>query len=45
MAFQSNTVNLAGGISLFYTDNGPVSGSDDYTTLIIFHGSAVNGRM
>lgn len=30
------------GIQLFYTDSGPVPGSTDYTTLVIFHGSAFN---
>jgi pimeloyl-ACP methyl ester carboxylesterase len=44
MAFHSNSLSIPGGFSLSYTDNGPVSGSDDYTTLIILHGSAFNGR-
>lgn len=32
------------GTELFYTDSGPVPGSNDYTTLVIYHGSAYTGR-
>jgi hypothetical protein len=32
------------GTELFYTDSGPVLGSTDYTTLVIYHGSACTGR-
>jgi hypothetical protein len=32
------------GTELFYTDSGPVPGSTDYTTLVIYHGSAFTGR-
>ncbi|KZP26752.1 hypothetical protein FIBSPDRAFT_333820 [Athelia psychrophila] len=32
------------GTVLFYTDSGPVDGSDDYTTLVIYHGSAFTGH-
>jgi pimeloyl-ACP methyl ester carboxylesterase len=30
-------------IELYFTDSGPVAGSTDYTTLVIFHGTAFNG--
>jgi hypothetical protein len=32
------------GNELFFTDNGPVPGSDNYTTLVIYHGCGFNGR-
>lgn len=32
------------GTELFYTDSGPIPGSNNYTTLVIFHGSAFTGR-
>lgn len=32
------------GTEIFYTDSGPVPGSTDYTTLVIYHGSAFTGR-
>ncbi|KZP26746.1 hypothetical protein FIBSPDRAFT_731663 [Athelia psychrophila] len=32
------------GTVLFYTDSGPVDGSDDYTTLVIYHGLAFTGH-
>jgi hypothetical protein len=32
------------GTELFYLDSGPVPGSTDYTTLVIYHGSAFTGR-
>ncbi|KIM79173.1 hypothetical protein PILCRDRAFT_792298 [Piloderma croceum F 1598] len=32
------------GTELFYTDSGPVPGSTDYTTLVIYHGSAFTGH-
>ncbi len=32
------------GGELFYTDSGPIPGSTDYKTIIIFHGSAFTGR-
>ena len=32
------------GTVLFYTDSGPVQNSTDYTTLVIYHGSAFTGR-
>lgn len=31
------------GSQFFYTDSGPVPGSSDYTTLVIYHGSAFTG--
>ncbi|EPQ52536.1 hypothetical protein GLOTRDRAFT_47201 [Gloeophyllum trabeum ATCC 11539] len=31
------------GTEIFFTDSGPVPGSDDYTTLVIYHGSAFTG--
>ena len=31
------------GTELFYTDSGPVEGSTDYTTLVIYHGCAFTG--
>ncbi len=34
----------ANGTVLFFTDSGPVAGSTDYTTVVIFHGSAFTGR-
>ncbi|KAF8222533.1 hypothetical protein L208DRAFT_1413236 [Tricholoma matsutake] len=32
------------GTEMFYTDSGPVPGSTDYTTLVIYHGSAFTGH-
>ncbi|KDQ53365.1 hypothetical protein JAAARDRAFT_183320 [Jaapia argillacea MUCL 33604] len=32
------------GTELFFTDSGPVKGSTDYTTLVIYHGSAFTGN-
>jgi len=32
------------GTELFFTDSGAVPGSTDYTTLVIYHGSAFNGH-
>ncbi|KAK0460403.1 uncharacterized protein EV420DRAFT_209411 [Desarmillaria tabescens] len=32
------------GTVLFFTDSGPVPGSTDYTTVVIFHGSAFTGH-
>ncbi|KAK0184465.1 hypothetical protein F5146DRAFT_1228636 [Armillaria mellea] len=34
----------ANGTELFFTDSGPVAGSTDYTTVVIFHGSAFTGH-
>ncbi|PBK85367.1 hypothetical protein ARMGADRAFT_1018040 [Armillaria gallica] len=34
----------ANGTVLFFTDSGPVTGSTDYTTVVIFHGSAFTGH-
>jgi len=31
------------GTQLFFTDSGPVEFSDDYTTLVIYHGSGFTG--
>ena len=31
------------GTQLFFTDSGPVESSDDYTTLVIYHGSGSTG--
>ncbi|KDQ53356.1 hypothetical protein JAAARDRAFT_49830 [Jaapia argillacea MUCL 33604] len=31
------------GTQLYFTDSGPVKGSTDYTTLVIYHGSAFTG--
>ncbi|KDQ06989.1 hypothetical protein BOTBODRAFT_120698 [Botryobasidium botryosum FD-172 SS1] len=42
--FQSKTASLADGVTLAYTDTGPVPGSDNYTTLVVLHGSAFNGH-
>jgi hypothetical protein len=30
-------------VELFFTDSGPVTGSTNYTTLVIYHGAAFNG--
>ncbi|KIM42184.1 hypothetical protein M413DRAFT_444643 [Hebeloma cylindrosporum] len=32
------------GTQLFFTDSGPIKSSEDYTTLVIFHGSAFTGN-
>lgn len=32
------------GNELFFTDSGAPAGTNDYTTLVIWHGSAFNGR-
>ncbi|KAF9002892.1 hypothetical protein BDQ17DRAFT_1242627 [Cyathus striatus] len=42
--FTPHTYTLDEGIQIFYTDSGPVPNSNDYTTLIIFHGSAFTGH-
>ncbi|KDQ08362.1 hypothetical protein BOTBODRAFT_118795 [Botryobasidium botryosum FD-172 SS1] len=41
--FQSKTASFTDGVTLAYTDTGPVPGSDNYTTLVVLHGSAFNG--
>ncbi|KDR80048.1 hypothetical protein GALMADRAFT_61697 [Galerina marginata CBS 339.88] len=40
----SRTFSLSGGSDIFFTDSGAPAGSTDYTTLIVLHGSAFNGR-
>ncbi|KXN86988.1 hypothetical protein AN958_09331 [Leucoagaricus sp. SymC.cos] len=42
-AYTEHTAELTGDIQLLYTDSGAVPASDDYTTLIVIHGSAFNG--
>jgi hypothetical protein len=41
---QAPVDNILEGTELFYTDSGPVPGSTDYTTLVIYHGNACTGR-
>ncbi|KAF9461915.1 Alpha/Beta hydrolase protein [Collybia nuda] len=42
--YTEHTVKVADGIDIYYTDSGaPPSG--DYTTLIVLHGSAINGAV
>ncbi|KAL0570732.1 hypothetical protein V5O48_011223 [Marasmius crinis-equi] len=42
--FTPHTYKLAGEVEIFFTDSGPPPDSVDYTTVIILHGSAFNGR-
>ncbi|RDB30090.1 hypothetical protein Hypma_013908 [Hypsizygus marmoreus] len=42
--FSQHTAHLGDGIDIFYTDSGAPLNSMDYTTLIIFHGSAFTGQ-
>ncbi|EPQ56059.1 hypothetical protein GLOTRDRAFT_14287, partial [Gloeophyllum trabeum ATCC 11539] len=35
----------AEGTEIFFTDSGPVEGSSDYTTYVMYHGSAFTGDM
>ncbi|TFK39624.1 hypothetical protein BDQ12DRAFT_603738 [Crucibulum laeve] len=39
----SSTAKLPDGNELYFTDSGPVPNSNDYTTLLIFHGSSFHG--
>ncbi|KAG7090233.1 hypothetical protein E1B28_011833 [Marasmius oreades] len=41
--FTSHTYELSNNIQIFFTDSGPPPHSDNYTTLVVFHGSAFNG--
>ncbi|KAK7455145.1 hypothetical protein VKT23_011016 [Stygiomarasmius scandens] len=39
----SQMYTLPNGVKLFFTDSGAPSNSNDYTTVVILHGSAFNG--
>ncbi|THV03997.1 hypothetical protein K435DRAFT_650132 [Dendrothele bispora CBS 962.96] len=41
--FDSQTYTLPNGINIFFTDSGAPPNSDDYTTVVVLHGSAFNG--
>ncbi|KAG7087823.1 hypothetical protein E1B28_013762 [Marasmius oreades] len=41
--FTHHTYTLSDNIQIFFTDSGPPPDSDDYTTLVILHGSGFNG--
>lgn len=41
--FLSSTF-LSGNVTIAYTDTGPVPDSSNYTTVVIIHGTAFNGR-
>ncbi|THV03734.1 hypothetical protein K435DRAFT_817155 [Dendrothele bispora CBS 962.96] len=41
--YSSNTYHLNDAINIFFTDSGAPQSSDDYTTLIVLHGSAFTG--
>ncbi|KAG7100293.1 hypothetical protein E1B28_002066 [Marasmius oreades] len=43
MKLDNQTYTLSENIKISFTDNGSPSNSDDYTTLVILHGSAFNG--
>ncbi|KAL0062747.1 hypothetical protein AAF712_010369 [Marasmius tenuissimus] len=42
--FTAHTYRLVGDIDIFFTDSGAPPNSTDYTTLLVLHGSAFNGR-
>ncbi|KAJ6522715.1 Alpha/Beta hydrolase protein [Mycena capillaripes] len=42
--YTEHTIKLPDGIEIYYTDSGAPS-SSSYTTLVVLHGSAFNGRM
>ncbi|KAF9259299.1 hypothetical protein L218DRAFT_974660 [Marasmius fiardii PR-910] len=41
--FTKHTYVLSEDIQIFFTDSGPPPNYNDYTTLVVFHGSAFNG--
>ncbi|KAF9259298.1 alpha/beta-hydrolase [Marasmius fiardii PR-910] len=43
MTSTSYTYTLSDNIQIFFTDSGPPPKSNDYTTLIVLHGSGFNG--
>ncbi|KAG7087844.1 hypothetical protein E1B28_013782 [Marasmius oreades] len=38
-----HTYTLSNNIEIFFTDSGPPPGSNDYTTLVVLHGTCFNG--
>ncbi|KAG7087839.1 hypothetical protein E1B28_013777 [Marasmius oreades] len=41
--FSNNTYILSDNIRIFFTDSGPPPHSNDYTTLVVLHGTPFNG--
>ncbi|KAF8992675.1 hypothetical protein BDQ17DRAFT_1253724 [Cyathus striatus] len=42
--YSSHTAELPGGDKIFFTDSGPIIGSNTYTTVVALHGGAFNGN-